>query len=85
MCVYMLGACKWSNHSLHTASRYLEAEESNSVDDVVLPAGSRRWQNRQEVIDPKREEEQETNEVAPDVHRLIGQDENAAEKKPRRK
>lgn len=68
--------------SLRAASSYLEAEESHSIDDIVLPVGPRGWQNRQEVIDPKREEEQETKQVAPDVHRLIGQDKNAAEKKP---
>lgn len=71
-------------HSLHSASSYLEAEESDSIDDIVLPAGSRGRQNRQEVVDPKREEEQETKKVAPDVHGLIGQDKNAAEEKPRR-
>lgn len=56
---------------------YLEAEEPDSVDDVVLPVGSGGRQDRQEVVDPQREEKQEAQKVAPDVHRLIGQDENA--------
>lgn len=74
---------KFHSHSLHSASSYLETEESDSIDDIVLLVGSRGWQNRQDVIDPKREEEHETEKVAPDVHGLIGQDKNAAEKKPR--
>lgn len=63
---------------LQSADSYLEAEESNSIDDIVFPVGSRGWQHRQKVVDPQREEEQETEKVAPDVHGLIGQDENAA-------
>lgn len=57
---------------------YLEAEQSYSVDDVVLSVGSRGWQYWGEVIDPQREEEQETQKVAPNVHSLIGQNENTA-------
>lgn len=57
---------------------YLEAEESNSIDDIVFPVGSGGWQDRQKVVDPQGEEEQETQKVAPDVHGLIGQDKNAA-------
>lgn len=68
-------------HSLGWASGYLETEESDGVDDIVLPVGSRGWQHRQEVMDPEREEEQEAKKVAPDVDGLIGQDKNAAEKK----
>lgn len=84
MCLHP-GDVHQSYFHFHSASCYLETEESDSVDDIVLPVGSRGWQDRQEVIDPKGEEEQEPKEVAPDVHGLIGQNENAAEKKPRRK
>lgn len=74
-----------SEGSDRSSDSYLEAEESNRIDDIVFPVGSRGWQDRQKVVDPQREEEQETQKVAPDVHGLIGQDENAAvQKKPRR-
>lgn len=64
---------------------HLEAEQSYSVDDVVLSVSSRGWQYWGEVVDPQREEEQETQEVAPDIHRLIGQNKNTAtEKKTQR-
>lgn len=59
----------------------LEAEEANGIDDVVFSVGPGGRQDRGEVLDPQREEEQEAQEVAPDVHRLIGQDKNTTERR----
>lgn len=58
---------------------HLEAEEADSVDDVVLPVRSRGRQHCGQIVHPQREEEQKPQQVAPDVHRLIGQHENTLE------
>lgn len=60
------------------AALYLKAEESNGVDDIILSGGANSRQHRGHVVHPKTEEEEEAQEMAPDVHRLIGQDEEAA-------
>lgn len=57
---------------------HLEAEQSDGVDDVVLPVGSGGRQQGWQVVDPHEEEEKETQEVAPDVHRLIRKNEYTA-------
>lgn len=69
---------KLKNHLAYIHTTYLETEESYSVDDIVFSVGSRSWQDRQEVVDSQREEQQETQKVAPDIHRLIGQNKNTA-------
>lgn len=73
-----------ASHLAHIHTTYLETEESYSVDDIVLSVGSRSWQDRQEVVDSQREEQQETQKVAPDIHRLIGQNKNTAKEMRRR-
>lgn len=59
---------------------YLEAEEPDGVDDVVLSGGAEGRQHRGHVVHAETEEEQEAQQMAPDIHRLIGQNEEAAEK-----
>lgn len=59
---------------------YLEAEEPNGVDDVVLSGGPDSRQNRGHVVHPDTEEEEEAQQMAPDIHRLIGQNEEAAQR-----
>ena len=58
---------------LHT---HLKAEEAYGVDDIVLPVGPRSRKHSWQVVDRQREKEHETQQVAPDIHSLIGQDEN---------
>lgn len=55
----------------HPRSCDLEAEQSYSVDGIVFSVRSRGWQDRREVVDPQREEKEETQKVAPDIHSLI--------------
>ena len=64
---------------------YLEAEQSYSVYDIVLSVSSRGWQDWGEVIDRQQEEEQETQKVAPDVHRLIRQHKNTVPEKKKQR
>lgn len=59
---------------------YLEAEDSDGVDDVVLSGGADVRQHRGHVVHPYAEEEQEAQQMAPDIHRLIGQNEEAAKR-----
>lgn len=59
---------------------YLEAEESDGVDDVILSGGADSRQHRRHVVHPETEEEQEAQQMAPDIHRLVGQDKKAAQK-----
>lgn len=56
---------------------HLEAEEEDCVDDVIVVWCLSGWQHHQGVIDPEGEEEQESKEVAPDIHSLIGHNEQA--------
>lgn len=60
---------------------YLEAEESDGVDDVVLSRGADGWKNRGHVVHPDTEEEEEAQQMAPDIHRLVGQNEETAQGK----
>lgn len=53
----------------------LEAEDADAVDDKVFPGCSEGGQHGGHVVRPQQEEEQEAQQVAPHVHRLIGQDE----------
>lgn len=57
---------------------HLEAEERNGVDDIVFPGGADGGQNGGHVVNTHTEEEQEAQQMTPDVHRLVGQDEEAA-------
>lgn len=57
---------------------YLEAEERNRVDDVVFPGGADGGQNGGHVVNTHTKEEQEAQQMTPDIHRLVGQDEEAA-------
>lgn len=59
---------------------YLEAEEADGVDDVVFPGGADGREDRHHVVQADAEEEEKAQQVAPDIHRLIGQDEEAANK-----
>lgn len=59
---------------------YLEAEEPDGVDDVILSGGTEGRQHRRHVVHPETEEEQEAQQMAPDVPRLIGQNEEAAKR-----
>lgn len=59
---------------------HLEAEESDGVDDVILSGGADSRQHRRHVVHPETEEEQEAQQMAPDTHRLVGQDEEAAQR-----
>ena len=63
---------------MKTSVLYLEAEESDGVDDVVLFGGADARKHRRHVVHPDEEEEQEAQQMAPDIHRLVGQDEEAA-------
>lgn len=58
---------------------HLEAEEPNGIDDIVLAVGSGGRKDRGQIIEAQREEKQEAQQVAPDVHSLIGQHENTLE------
>ena len=60
---------------------YLEAEQSYGVDNIVLSVGPRGRQYCGDVVDCQRAEEQETQQVAPDIHSLIGQHKNTAKEK----
>lgn len=60
--------------------QYLEAEECNRVDDIVFPGGADGGQNGGHVVNTDTKEEQEAQQMTPDIHRLIGQDEEAAHK-----
>lgn len=59
------------------AGAHLEAEEADGADDEVLAGGSGRRQHGRQVVDAEREEEQEAEQVAPDVDGLVGEDEEA--------
>lgn len=59
---------------------YLKAEEPNGVDDVVLSGGTDGRQHQGHVVHPEAEEEQEAQQMAPDIHGFIGQNEKAAQK-----
>ena len=56
---------------------HLEAEDADAVDDEVFPGCSDGRELGGHVVSPQQEEEQEAQQVAPHVHRLIGQDEEA--------
>lgn len=58
--------------------QYLEAEERNRVDDIVFPGGADGRQNGGHVVNADAKEEQEAQQMTPDTHRLIGQDEETA-------
>lgn len=60
--------------------QHLEAEERNREDDIVFPGGADGGQNRGHVVNTDTEEEEEAQQMTPDIHRLIGQDEEAAHK-----
>lgn len=57
---------------------YLEAEKRDGVDDIVFPGGADGGQNRRHVVNTDTEEEEEAQQMTPDVHRLVGQYEEAA-------
>lgn len=57
---------------------YLEAEEADGADDEVLSGGAGGRQDGRQVVDAQREEEDEAEQVAPDVDGLVGEDEEAA-------
>lgn len=59
---------------------YLKAEEPNGVDDVVLSGGTNGRQHCGHVVHPEAKEEQEAQQMAPDIHCLIGQNEEAAQR-----
>ena len=59
---------------------HLEAKDADAVDDEVFPGRSDSRQHGSHVVGPQQEEEQEAQQVAPHVHRLIGQDEEAGRK-----
>lgn len=59
------------------AGAHLEAEEADGADDEVLAGGAGRRQHGRQVVDAQREEEQEPEQVAPDVDGLVGEDEEA--------
>lgn len=73
--VHVTAGVNWKNLVL-----YLEAEQSDGVDDVVLSGGADGWKNRGHVVHPETEEEKEAQQMAPDIHCLIGQNEEAAER-----
>lgn len=56
---------------------HLKAEEPYGVDDVVLSGGPSCRQHCGHVVQPQGKEEDEAQQVTPDVHRFIGQDEQA--------
>lgn len=60
------------------AGPYLEAEEADGADDKVLPGGAGGRQDGRQVVDAQGEEEDEAEQVAPDVDGLVGEDEEAA-------
>lgn len=62
----------------HSAVPHLEAEEADGADDEVLAGGAGGGQHDGQVADTQREEEQEAQQVAPDVDALVGEDEEAA-------
>lgn len=57
---------------------YLEAEKCDGVDDIVFPGGADGGQNGRHVVNTDTEEEEEAQQMTPDVHRLVGQYEEAA-------
>lgn len=57
---------------------YLKAEKRDGVDDVVFPGGADGRQNGRHVVNTDTEEEEEAQQMTPDVHRLVGQYEEAA-------
>lgn len=57
---------------------YLEAEKRDGVDDIIFPGGADGGQNRCHVVNTDTEEEEEAQQMTPDVHRLVGQYEEAA-------
>lgn len=59
------------------AGPYLEAEEADGADDEVLPGGAGGRQDGRQVVDAQGEEEDEAEQVAPDVDGLVGEDEEA--------
>ena len=59
-------------------SPHLEAEQANGVDDVVLAGGAGGGQHGGHVVHAQGEEQQKAQHVAPDVHCLVRQDEDAA-------
>lgn len=62
----------------HTPGPYLEAEEAHRADYEVLSGGAGGRQHSRQVVDAQREEEDEAQQVAPDVDGLVGEDEEAA-------
>lgn len=57
----------WTDSASH-----LEAEQPDGVDDVILLGGMDGGQHRRHVVHADAEEEQEAQQMAPDIHRLIG-------------
>lgn len=67
-----------SEDELTNSALYLEAEQSDGVDDIILSGGAEGRQHWRHVVHPKTEEEHEAQQMTPDVHRLVGQNEEAA-------
>lgn len=59
------------------AGAHLEAEEADGADDEVLTGGAGGRQHGGQVVDAERKEEQEAEQMAPDVDGLVGEDEEA--------
>lgn len=67
----------------HPASPYLEAEEADGADDEILPGSAGGRQDSRQVVDAQCEEEEEAEQVAPDVDGLVGEDEEAVRRQGR--